>query len=79
MADTIVESGTPFIADNTFHIEQSAAYKDLGSGIKSVEFVRRKNETLLLVEAKRSFPNPSSGEERFEFASEDVAEKFVHL
>jgi hypothetical protein len=78
MTDTIVESGMPFICDNTFYIEKSAAYTDLGSGIKSVEFVRRKNETLFFVEAKTTFPNPSADEKNFSAESSDVADKFVH-
>ncbi|MDR1532706.1 MAG: hypothetical protein LBS62_11105 [Clostridiales bacterium] len=78
MADVIVESGMRFIAADTFHIEKSAAYMGLGSGIKSVEFVRRKNETLLFAEAKTTFPNPDKSEERFDAASGDIADKFVH-
>ena len=34
------QSGMDFIADNTFHIEESDLYKNAGDGIKSVEFVR---------------------------------------
>jgi hypothetical protein len=78
MANPIIESGMPFIADNAFHIENSAAYITLGCGIKSVEFVRRKNEFLMFVEAKSTFPNPNKSEERFDGAADDIAEKFVH-
>ena len=78
MTDVIVESGIPFVAENVFHIENTAAYKNLGSGIKSVEFVRRKNEVLVFVEAKTTFPNPNNSETKFNIASADIADKFIH-
>jgi hypothetical protein len=78
MDNPIVESDMLFIADNAFHIEQSAAYKTLGDGIKSVEFVRLKGEKLLFVEAKSTFPNPNHSGELFDSTADDIAEKFVH-
>lgn len=78
MNDSILESGMLFNTDNTFHIEKTSAYTDLGSGIKSVEFIRRKDKALLFVEAKTSFPNPSNSEKRFDSESEDIADKFIH-
>jgi hypothetical protein len=74
MADTIVESGMPLITKNAFHIEGSAAYRKLGSGIKSVEFVRRTSEALMFVEAKTTFPNPSQSAEQFDSAAGDILE-----
>jgi hypothetical protein len=78
MTNPTIESDMSFVADNVFRIEKSAAYMALGDGIKSVEFVRRKDEKLLFVEAKSTFPNPDKSEERFDGAADDIAAKFVH-
>ena len=82
MVDLITESDMNFIADNTFHIEKSNLYTDLGSGIKSVEFVRAKDNKLLFVEAKTTFPNPNNPSEenlkRFYSAIEEINDKFIH-
>jgi len=82
MSDDINESGMDFIADNAFWIEKSTLYKNLGEGIKSVEFIRVKEDNLLFVEAKSSFPdpnNPVTGN-LAEFNSQivDICEKFLH-
>ena len=43
-----------------FHIENSKIYKDLGSGIKTVEFVLKYDEnSIVFLEAKKSCPNAS--------------------
>jgi hypothetical protein len=78
MADFIFESGIQFVADNTFRIEASTAYKGLGGGIKTVEFVRRKDNALMFVEAKKTFPNPAYNGEQFETQSTEIADKFIH-
>jgi hypothetical protein len=77
MANAIIESGMPFIADNTFRIEESAAYRALGDGIKSVEFVRRKDEALMFIEAKttksqRYLKKLTSKGERYGKSSEGI-------
>ena len=83
MVDVISEPGMDFIADNSFHIEKSSIYKKLLSqGIRSVEFVRVKDDELLFVEAKTTFPNPNnpSVENRKKFQSEinEICDKFIH-
>lgn len=57
---TIQESGMtfgPFQEDQIYWIEKASAYKSLGQGIKSVEFVYKKNaDKLFFIEAKSSCP-----------------------
>jgi len=78
----ITESGMDFIADNTFYIEKSSLYTDLGDGVRSVEFIRVKDGNLLFVEAKTTFPNPNnpSADNYSKFQSEisDICDKFTH-
>ncbi|MDR1321399.1 MAG: hypothetical protein LBK56_08265, partial [Gracilibacteraceae bacterium] len=82
MSDVITESGMNFAADNTFHIEKSPLYAQIGGGVRSVEFVRSKGDKLLFVEAKSSFANPNnidaSNYAKFQSAVEEVCEKFIH-
>lgn len=89
MRNTITESGMEFIADNVFHIEKSPAYARLGGDVKSVEFVRAKDNKLLFIEAKSSFPNPNNpapnpdkedktGDELFQEEISDICDKFTH-
>ena len=82
MVDAIIESGMSFVTDNVFYIEKSPLYKDLGESIRSVEFIRVKNENLLLVEAKTTFPNPDNPSEdnlmKFRTEIEDICDKFIH-
>jgi len=82
MVNIIPESGMVFVADNTFHIEESSLYTDIGEGVRTVEFIRVKNGHLLFVEAKTSFPNPdnSSPDNLVVFQSEidEICEKFIH-
>lgn len=57
---------------NLFHIEDSKIYKDLGSGVKTFEFILRHNEnSIVFLEAKKSCPN---AENRYE--SEEKTKKF---
>ena len=83
MANVINESGMDFIADNAFEIENSKIYKELGEGIKSVEFVRGIDDMLLFVEAKTTFPNPNNPSEdepnRFLDEIENICDKFILL
>jgi hypothetical protein len=82
MADVIIESDMKFISDNTFHIEKSGLYTKLGDGIRSVEFIRVKDEKLLFVEAKTTFPNPENPSlenyEKFQSEINDICDKFIH-
>lgn len=46
-----------FNEEYLFHIEQSKIYKDLGSGIKTVEFVLKYDEnSIVFLEAKKVVP-----------------------
>ena len=82
MVNVITESGMDFIADNSFRIEKSPLYTDLGDGIRSVEFIRAKDDNVIFVEAKTTFPNPNnpSAENYVKFQSEinEICEKFIH-
>ena len=80
MAKIITESGMNFIAENTFHIEKSDIYTKLKDSIKTVEFIRAKENKLLFVEAKSSFPNPNNPESSVKFQSEidDIYDKYIH-
>jgi len=76
------QSGMDFIANNSFHIEEADVYKNIGEGIRSVEFIRAKNDMLLFVEAKTSFPNPNNpdtdNKARFQKEIDEIREKFIH-
>ena len=85
----IDESGMRFIADNAFRIEKSPQYAQLGKYVKTVEFVRSTESSLLFVEAKSSFPNPNNpainpdkgnktGSELFEEEVIGIYYKFIH-
>lgn len=80
MSSTITESGMHFAADNAFHIEKSRLYTNLGSNVKSVEFIRAKDDKLLFIEAKLSFPNPDNPAsiERFKEEVDSICDKFIH-
>ena len=55
-----------------FHIENSKIYKDLGLGIKTVEFILKYDEnSIVFLEAKKSCPNVAN---RYE--SEEKEQKF---
>ena len=89
MSNIIIESGMNFIADNAFRIEKSPLYTQLGSNVKSVEFIRAINDKLLFIEAKSSFPNPNNpapnpnrgnktGGELFREEIVEICDKFIH-
>jgi len=82
MSNVISESGMDFIADNTFYIEESTLFKNIGDGIKSVEFIRVIDDKLLFVEAKTTFPNPNNPSidnyQKFLSEANDICEKFIH-
>jgi len=76
------QSGMDFIAENTFHIEQSRLFKNIGDGVRTVELIRAKDDKLLFIEAKTSFPNPinpkTENTTRFQEEIIEVCEKFIH-
>ena len=76
------QSGMDFIANNSFHIEKADVYKNIGEGVRSVEFIRAKNDMLLFVEAKLSFPNPNNpdtdNKAKFQKEIDEICEKFIH-
>lgn len=83
----ITESGMnfgKFEDEDVFHIENSKIYKDLGTGIKTVEFVLRYNEnSVIFLEAKKSCPNVANRyeseekEQSFEEYYASITDKFV--
>lgn len=73
-----------FDEENLFHIEDSKIYKDLGAGIKTVEFILIYSEnSILFLEAKKSCPNAANQyeseekEQKFEEYYSSITEKFV--
>lgn len=69
---------------NLFHIEDSKIYKDLGTGIKTVEFILKHNEnSIVFLEAKKSCPNAENKgaseekQRKFEEYYFSVSDKFV--
>ena len=78
MTDFIIESNMKFLADHVFHIEESAAYKNIGDCVKTVDLIRRKKEKIVFIEAKTSYPNPSLSDVRFDEESSNIVDKFVH-
>lgn len=86
MGKIILESGREFgefIEDNLFYIEHSNMLNSLGKGIKTVEFITRLDDNIIMfLEAKTGCPNPSnklkdseSKNKYIEFY-DDIAEKF---
>ena len=82
MDNVITESGMDFIAENAFYIEKAELYTNLGDGVRSVEFIRVKNDKLMFIEAKTGFPNPDNpceeNREKFQSTVETICEKFIH-
>ena len=73
-----------FNETDLFHIENSKIYKDLGSGIKTVEFVLKYDEnSIVFLEAKKSCPNVANRyesenkEQKFEEYYSSITEKFI--
>ena len=74
----------PFDEKNLFHIEESRIYKDLGTGIKTVEFILKYSEnSIVFLEAKTRCPNAANRDEseekedKFEEYYSSVTEKFA--
>ena len=83
---SIPESGVvfgPYDEKDLFYIEKSKLFGSLGTGLKTVEFVRRTKTGVLFVEAKTNVPNPENKDsseekrEKFEEFYTDVPDKFV--
>lgn len=73
-----------FDKENLFHIEDSQIYKNLGSGIKTVEFIiKRSDNCITFIEAKASCPNVANINEsnekqtKFEEFYSSVTDKFI--
>lgn len=73
-----------FEEKDLFHIEESKIYKNLGSGIKTVEFILKYNkDSILFLEAKESCPNAANRyeteekQEKFEEYYRSITEKFI--
>lgn len=73
-----------FDETDLFHIEDSKIYKDLGSGIKTVEFILKYDEnSIVFLEAKQSCPNAANRyeseekEKKFEEYYSSITEKFI--
>ena len=73
-----------FDETDLFHIEESKIYKDLGSGIKTVEFILKYDEnSIVFLEAKKSCPNAANRneskekEQKFEEYYSSVTKKFL--
>jgi hypothetical protein len=72
-----------FEINDLFQIETSRIYEELGSGVKTVEFILKHNNNILFVEAKKSCPNAANKDEseekkvKFEEFYSDVPEKFA--
>lgn len=86
MGIIITESGRDFgefAEDNLFYIEHSDMLKQLGNGIKTVEFISILDKKIVLfLEAKTGCPNPANksksdeSKDRFIEFYDDIAEKF---
>ena len=73
-----------FDETDLFHIEDSKIYKEIGSGIKTVEFILKYNEkSIVFLEAKKSCPNAENRgkseekNQKFEEYYSSVTEKFI--
>lgn len=73
-----------FEESDLFHIEESKIYKDLGNGIKTVEFILKSNrDSIIFLEAKESCPNAANRhesqkkEDKFEEYYSSISEKFI--
>jgi hypothetical protein len=67
----------PLIIDDSYLIEDTKNYKRLKpDGIKSVEFIRKRKNILLFIEAKSTFAKV--GQINFDTESLNVVKKFLH-
>ena len=73
-----------FDESKLFYIEASKVYKELGTGIKTVEFILKHNEdSIIFLEAKKTCPNVANRyesvdkEQKFEDYYKSITEKFI--
>ena len=72
-----------FNEEDLFHIETSNIYKDIGSNIKTVDFILKQKNNIILLEAKKSCPNASNKDEshnkqtKFEEYYSSITDKFI--
>jgi hypothetical protein len=71
-------SGMKFIPDSAYVIEKSPARLACGDGVRSVEFIRRKDTSLLFIEAKTTIANPETSSEPYKTEIDKICEKFIH-
>jgi hypothetical protein len=71
-------SGMNFVSDNAYVIEDSPIRSACGDGIRSVEFIRRKDKNLLFIEAKATIANPDNSPEPYKAEIAKICEKFIH-
>ena len=86
MGKIICESGREFgefAEENLFWIEHSDMFNDFGEGVKTVEFITRLDDRVIMfLEAKTGCPNPANklkdkdSENKFTKFYDDIAEKF---
>lgn len=69
-----------FEEENVFQIEKSKIHKNIGNGIKVVEFILVNNKKeLSFIEAKSSSPRPVQGNVvRFNEFIDEISDKFIH-
>ena len=79
---TIPESGMtfgPFLKEHCFYIEKSEIYRTIQNGLQIAEFIliQPDNNSLLVVEAKSSSPNPANKDSGIKFDDyiTEIAEK----
>lgn len=86
---TIDESGMrlgEYSEEDVFHIEKSSQYQDnlMPNGVKSCEFILKKDNTLYFVEAKASCPNlitadsPEEKRKKYNAYIADIVDKMRH-
>lgn len=69
-----------FDETNLFHIENSKIYKDLGLGIKTVEFILKYDEnSIVFLEAKKSCPNVANRYESEEKEQKSAASIYLYF
>jgi hypothetical protein len=71
-------SGMNFVSDNAYVIEDSPSRLVCGEGIRSVEFIRSMDKSLLFIEAKTTIANPMNSPEPYRKEINSLCEKFIH-
>lgn len=78
----IDESGMnfgPFDKRDVFYIEKSLLYKNVGENVKIAEFIFKKNDSIIFLEAKKTAPNPSGVEpQKFPEYIGEISEKLTN-